>query len=477
MMQTKYRNLLGLATPLHYMSLATAAAHLRTRQVSAVELTQAILTRIEELDPKLRAYAEVTPERALAQARDADNQIAKGRYHGPLHGIPIAVKDVFFTRGIRTAAGMTIYSDHRPDCDATVVARLDEAGAVLLGKLQLTEGALSHHHPSIDAPRNPWAQDQWPGVSSSGCGVATAAGLCFGCVATDTGGSIRYPAAANGVTGLKTTWGRISRHGSFALAPSLDHVGPMARTALDAAIILNALTGADPRDSSTLTAAAHSEYIAGTERDIAGLRVGVCTRYSEEGSDPDVIESLRLAQRVFADLGAQIRHVQLPDPSAVIEGWAPLCGAEAAVTHAATYPAQSQSYGPALANLLELGRNLTASELATIRTARHAFTQALVELFEYIDLLLIPVQPFTNPTLERIDEIISTPQGLRLALRFTAPFNMSGNPAITLPGAFTAAGLPLGFQLIAGHFREPSLLAAGRAYQQSTTWHLQHPLP
>jgi len=460
----------------HYATIAAAAADLRARYVSSVELTQGLLSRIGNVDSQLHAYAEVTPERALAQASDADDEIAQGRYRGPLHGIPIAVKDVFFTQGVQTAAGMAAYAGHRPDYDATVITRLAEAGAVLLGKLQLTEGALSEHHPSIKAPRNPWARHHWPGISSSGCGVATAAGLCFGCLATDTGGSIRYPAAANGVTGLKATWGTISRYGTFALAPSLDHVGTMARTALDAAIILNTLTGADPRDPNTLIAPT-DDYVTGTDRGLAGLRLGVCAGYSEEGSDPDVIAVLHAAQQVFAGLGAEIHHVQLPDPSAVIEGWAPLCAAEAAVTHAATYPAQSQSYGRALAGLLEHGGSLSAAELNDIRIARHTFSRGLAKLFDSIDLLLTPVQPFTTPTLESIDEIYSTREGLHSALRFTAPFNMSGSPAIALPGGFSSAGLPLGFQLIAGHFNESLLLAAGHTYQQGTKWHCQHPLP
>src|SRR5262249_30166417 len=210
-------------------------------EVSPVAATRAQLDRIAALDGALGSYALVMADAAMAQARAAEAEIAAGRYRGPLHGVPIAVKDLYWTQGFPTAAGMAIYRDHRPAEDATVVRRLKDAGAVLLGKLQLTEGAYSDHHPSVMPPRNPWNAEYWPGISSSGPGVATAAGLCFGSLASDTGGSIRWPSAANGLTGLKPSWGRVSRHGVFELAASLDHLGPMARSAADASVILGAI--------------------------------------------------------------------------------------------------------------------------------------------------------------------------------------------------------------------------------------------
>ena len=221
-----------------------------------MELTQAMLDRIESLDARMHAYAKVTPELALDQARKAEAEIMQRRYRGALHGVPIALKDLCYTKGIPTAAGMPIHRDFRPTYDGTVVRRLNDAGAVCLGKLQLTEGAFADHHPSVVPPVNPWHPDHWSGASSSGSGVATAAGLCFGSLGSDTGGSIRFPSAACGVTGLKPTWGRVSRYGVFELAASLDHLGPMCRWAADTGIMLGAIAGADTDDPTASQAPA-----------------------------------------------------------------------------------------------------------------------------------------------------------------------------------------------------------------------------
>ena len=230
-----------MSSDLHYLSLDEVARRLKARKVSSVEATRAILDRIEALDPKLKSYATVTPERALQDAARLDAETAAGKSRGPLHGVPIAVKDLCNTAGVPTAAGMAIHRKHVPAKDATVVARLKQAGAVILGKLQMTEGAYGAHHPTIEPPVNPWNAAYWTGVSSSGSGVATASGLCFASLGSDTGGSIRFPSTMNGLSGLKPTWGRVSRAGVFPLAESLDHVGPMCRSALDAALVLGVI--------------------------------------------------------------------------------------------------------------------------------------------------------------------------------------------------------------------------------------------
>ena len=232
---------------LHYLEIGELSRLLAARKVSPVELTEEMLRRIERVDPSLKSYALATPELALAQARAAEQMIGRRQILSQLHGVPVAVKDLCWTEGIATAAGMPLHRDFVPTVDATAVRKLREAGAVLLGKLQLTEGAFADHHPDVAAPVNPWHRDHWSGASSSGSGVATAAGLCFGSLGSDTGGSIRFPSAANGVTGLKPTWGRVSRFGCFELAASLDHIGPMCRSAADAAIVLQAIAGSDPR--------------------------------------------------------------------------------------------------------------------------------------------------------------------------------------------------------------------------------------
>src|SRR5258706_6758012 len=239
-----------LAQDLHYSELVEVGQRIAKRELSSVEATQAQLDRIARLDGQLKSYAYVMASSALEQAQAAEREIAAGKVRGPLHGVPIAVKDLCWTMDAPTAAGMTIYRNNRPGEDATVVTRLKEAGAVILGKLQLTEGAYADHHPDIDPPRNPWDATLWPGASSSGSGVATAAGLCYGSLGSDTGGSIRFPSAANSVTGLKPTWGRVSRYGGFELAATPDHIGPMARTAADARAMLAAIAAVGPQDPS-----------------------------------------------------------------------------------------------------------------------------------------------------------------------------------------------------------------------------------
>src|SRR5215813_2202752 len=260
-------------TELHYLELMELTARIKARELSSVAVTHALVDRIASLDGTLGSYAVVTADAAMAQAKVAEAEIMASRYRGPLHGVPIAVKDLCWTRGIPTAAGMAIYKNYCPHEDATVVRLLKEAGAVLLGKLQLTEGAYSDHHPSVTPPKNPWNPDYWPGISSSGPGAATAAGLCYGSLASDTGGSIRWPSAANGLTGLKPTWGRVSRYGVFELAATLDHVGPMARCAADAGALLGVIAGADEKDPTTVLDPV-PDYL-GARPNLQGLRIGI----------------------------------------------------------------------------------------------------------------------------------------------------------------------------------------------------------
>src|SRR5712672_1644534 len=262
-----------MPSDLHYLSLDEVARRLKARKLSSVEATRAILDRIETLDPRLKSYATVTPERALQDAARLDAETAAGKSRGKLHGVPIAVKDLCNTAGVPTAAGMAIHRKHIPAKDATVVARLKQAGAVILGKLQMTEGAYGVHHPTIEPPVNPWNAAYWTGVSSSGSGVATAAGLCFASLGSDTGGSIRFPSTVSGLSGLKPTWGRVSRAGGFPLAPSLDHIGPMTRSALDAALMLGVIAGADERDPTAVTLPV-PDYAATIADGVKGKRIG-----------------------------------------------------------------------------------------------------------------------------------------------------------------------------------------------------------
>jgi amidase len=458
----------------HYATLLEIARSLRRRAISPVELTQDLLRRIARLDPALHAYVTVTADLALAQAKAAETEIGQGQYRGPLHGVPIAVKDLCYTKGIPTAAGTVIHRGWKPGYDATVVRRLAAAGAVLLGKLQLTEGAFALHHPDVDPPRNPWNAQYWTGVSSSGSGVATAAGLCFGSLGSDTGGSIRFPSAANGIVGLKPTWGRVSRHGVFALADSLDHIGPMTRSVGDAAAMLGAIAGADPEDGTTLTAPV-PDYLAEIDGGIRGVRIGIDRRYNGEGTDPEVLAAVDAAIAVLQGLGAEIQEVTVPSPQAVIQHWGELCGVETAIAHQATYPARAAEYGPALSGLIDLGRSVSGIDLMKIHHARLEFSGRLAGLFDEIDLLALPAQPVPPPTVAEVEASLAAPDGTATYLHYTAPFDMSGSPTLSLPAGFSRTGLPIGFQLAGRHLDEALLLRAGNAYEQATAWLQRHP--
>jgi amidase len=459
---------------LHYLEIAEVSRLLATRQVSAVELTEQLLRRIERVDPQLKSYALVTPELALAQARAADAMIGRRQILSQLHGVPIAVKDLCYTKGVPTAAGMPLHRDFVPSYDATVVRRLRDAGAVLLGKLQLTEGAFADHHPAIPPPVNPWHADHWSGASSSGSGVATAAGLCFGSLGSDTGGSIRFPSAANGTTGLKPTWGRVSRYGCFELAASLDHIGPMCRSATDAAIVLGAIAGADPDDPTTLLAEV-PDYQAADDRDLRGLRVGFDEAYALGGVEPDVRRAVNEALRTLAALGAQLVPVTFPDAEAMIADWAPHCAAETAVAHATTFPSRRAEYGPGLAGLLDAGRALSALEYQRILLRRRDFTGRVHRALAPVDVMLIPAQPIAAPTVARMATLGQVPAELAALVRYTAPLSMSGHPSLTLPAAFTTQGLPVAVQFVSKHLGEMQICRAGRAFQRATDWHRRHP--
>jgi amidase len=434
-----------------------------------VEVTQAVLARIERIDGRLKSYATLTMELALAQAAQTDAEIAHGAIRGPLHGVPIAVKDLCHTKGIPTAAGMTIYRDYRPDHDATVVTRLREAGAVLLGKLKLTEGAYAVHHASIDPPINPWSAEHWTGVSSSGSGVATAAGLCYGSIGTDTLGSIRFPSAMNGISGLKPTWGRVSRAHVFALAQSMDHVGPMTRSAADAAAMLGAMAGPDP-DDPTATHHPVPDYLGGIGGGVRGLRIGIDRALTAAGCDADMVRATDEAATVLTRIGALLRDVHFPSPDAIVRDARSLCGVEAAVAHEATYPSRAAEYGPLLAGLLETGRGLDGLAMAKILLRREVFRGQLNTLFRDIDLLIMPAMNNAAPTLADAAGG-RAPAAIEARLRFTAPFNMSGHPTLTLPGGKTADGLPVGFQIVGRYMEEATVLRAGHAFQQETDWH------
>lgn len=461
-------------TDWHYLELLAIGRRIQAKELSSVEATRAQLARIEQLDGKLKSYARLMSASALADAERADAEIGKGETRGPLHGVPIGVKDLCWTKGVPTAAGMPIHADFTPDEDATVVRRLRAAGAVILGKLQLTEGAYADHHPAIDPPVNPWNAAHWPGVSSSGSGVATAAGLCYGSLGSDTGGSIRFPSAANGLTGIKPTWGRVSRYGVFELAATLDHIGPMARSAADAGAMLGVIAGADVNDP-TASPLPVPNYLAGMKRGLSGLRIGIDAGWNSNRVDEPTRGVVAEAVRAVTELGGDIREVAFPDPEQVIADWFPLCGIETAVAHEKTYPARKDEYGPGLAGLIDLGLAQRGVDYQKIVLHRTAFAGRVAALFEGIDLLLVPTTAIASPTNAQMARLTEDPELISGLLRYTCPFDMTGSPTITLPGGFTAQRMPVAFQFVARHFEEDLLVRAGWHYQQATDWHRRHP--
>ncbi|WP_428549518.1 amidase [Reyranella sp.] len=337
-----------------------------------------------------------------------------------------------------------------------MVARLRRAGAVLLGKLQMTEDAYSDHHPAITPLRNPWNATCWTGISSSGPAVATAAGLCFGSLASDTGGSIRWPRGATGLTGIKPTWGHTSRFGVFELAASLDHVGPIARSAADAALILAAIAGPDDNDPTAL-AGPPPDYADATRGDVGGLRLGVDAQWNSADVDPVAQHVIDEAERAFRGLGADLVPVSAPDVTRGVMDWAAACALEAALAHRATYPARKAEYGPVLASVLETGHAVSALDYQAIRLRRMALRGRLARLFRTIDTLLLPVQPFAPLGLDEIADFGINPARVAKLQRYTAPFNLTGHPNVTLP-----VSCSLGLALLAQGCRHSDRQKLGR---------------
>ena len=460
--------------PVHYQSLMEVSARIHRGEATSAEVTRALLDRIAALDGDLRAYSVVMADSAMAAAEAADAEMAAGNVRGPLHGVPVAVKDLCRTKGVRTRAGMPLLNDHVPDYDSTAVVRFREAGAVLLGKLELTEGAFACHHPDVAAPVNPWNPDLWPGASSSGSGVATAIGMCYGSLGSDTGGSIRFPSLACALTGLKPTWGRVSRHGVFMLSDTLDHLGPMARTAEDCAALLGAIAGRDDHDHHTSLEPV-PDYLAELEKGIGGLRIGWDEDHCSNDVDPEVAAAVQGALGDLERAGAEVVGVSIPDTREIIAHWAVICAAETAVAHAGTYPSQAGSYGRELKSHIDFGRAATSLDVGRANACRNHWRGTLARRFERVDMFIAPPFPDLAPTVDGFMALMDSPDGLHRLTRYTAPHDMSGSPTLSLPCGFSAQGRPLGFQLVGRDFGEDLLLRAGHAYQQHTDWHHRHP--
>ena len=459
------------------LSVARAAALLASKEVSALELTEAYLARIARLDPHINAYITVTGERALDDARRATEELAAGESRGPLHGIPIGLKDLYETAGIRTTGGGKIHARHIPASDCTAARKLFDAGAVLLGKLNTHEYAygVTTNNPHYGATHNPWDLERIPGGSSGGSGAAIAAGLATATLGTDTGGSIRMPASVCGVVGLKPTFGRVSKAGVFPLSYLLDHAGPITRTVEDAALLLGVIAGYDPLDATTVRVPV-DDYLATLHDGVRGLRIGVPRAYFFEHLQDGVGDAVEQAIETLVTLGAQVQETELPG---VVEASNAMMGlglAEAQEIHAQGLAERPQDFGPDVGAILGLEAPDTVAIMAALR-ARDALTVATRQVMESVDLLLTPTTPIVAALIGQdtvsyggIEETV-----LGAMIRCTAPFNATGVPAISLPCGFTSAGLPVGLQLVGRPFDEALVLRAAHAYEQATQWHLRQP--
>jgi aspartyl-tRNA(Asn)/glutamyl-tRNA(Gln) amidotransferase subunit A len=475
---------LALSTEaLAFLSIERASALIRTKKVSPVELTQACLSRIERLNPQLNAFITVTADSALVEARQAENEIQKHRWRGALHGIPIALKDLVDTAGVRTTAGSELFKDRIPAEDAEVVRRLKAAGAVFLGKLNMHEFAYGGSSAvSFFGPvRNPWNLAHSPGGSSGGSAAAVAAHLCYGAIGSDTGGSIREPAAYCGIVGLKPTYGRVSTAGAIPLSWSLDHLGPMTRTTVDAALMLQVLAGYDPRDSSSLDTSV-PDYAAAIRTATSSLRVGIPHEFFFEGLDPDIqaaleaalseLKTLTRVQLDIAPLATNGTYAAVMDPCIAI------LQAEA-YAHHQDYVAKSPELyqKPTLERILA-GTKITTSTYVQSRRQMEQIRRTVSRGFDGVDLLITPTTPI--PPFE-IADLLSDPTTMRpkevRMLHNTRPFDMFGAPTISVPCGFTRSGLPIGMQITGALGDEGTVLRLARAYEQATEWHKRQPIP
>lgn len=459
------------------LTIAAAAGALRTRQVSSRELTDAYLARIESLNPRINAYLTVTAERAREDAVRADAERARGVDPGPLHGIPIAHKDLYETAGIRTTGGAKIHAAHVPSADATVVRKLREAGSVLLGKLNTHEYAYgaTTNNPHYGPTRNPWDLDRVPAGSSGGSGAAIAAGLATASTGTDTGGSIRMPASVCGVVGLKPTFGRVSKAGVLPLSYRFDHAGPLTRTVEDAALMLNVMAGYDPADPVSVRMAVE-DFTRQLHDGVRGLRIGVPRAWFFDHLQEGIADEVSAALAEFARQGAVVRDVSLPGVGEVLGGLFGYVLAEAQDIHAQHLRTRPGDFGADVRAILQSPAPDTATLMRGL-VAVDAWTAACQTVLEEVDVLVTPTTPITAPLIGEdmvryggIEEAV-----LMAMIRCTGPFNGNHLPALSLPCGFTRTGLPIGLQIIGRPFDEATVLQAGHAYERATAWHLRSP--
>ncbi|PZC45658.1 MAG: aspartyl-tRNA(Asn)/glutamyl-tRNA(Gln) amidotransferase subunit A [Chloroflexi bacterium] len=457
-----------------WMTISEAAPLIKRRELSPVELTQAHLDRADAVDDRVKAFVTRIDDKAMAAARAAESEIASGHYRGPLHGIPVSLKDFYDTAGVRTTAMSKIFADRVPDEDCTVAASLKGAGTVLLGKVSMSEFGLRGHPTSLfSIPNNPWNLNRSCGQSSSGSAASLAAGVSMGSFGSDSGGSLRNPAHSVGIVGLKPTFGRVSRYGVIPCSHSMDTTGPMARSVADIAALLQATAGHDPHDPYSSKEPV-PDYSANLNDGIKGLRIGVPRDYffnKDGGADPETLDLAEQAIDVLEGLGAQVKEVTIPSVADVRASQGVIMISEAFAYHRQFLRDRHDEYGPVKFRFM-LGALYTAEDYLQAQLLRSRICREVAEVFEQVDIIATPSMPRPASVQGDMGHPFSSLGGLN----FLVVFNATGHPAISVPCGFTGEGMPVGLQLAARPFQEAALLTAANAYQQSTDWHTKHPV-
>ena len=448
-----------MTTSFPYPTIAQAAAAIHAKQISPLELTQICLQRIAAINPQINAFITITAESALNEGRSATAEIMRGEYRGPLHGIPLAIKDLFDVRGVATTAGSPLLKDNIAQDDAFVVKQLREAGAVFLGKLNMHEWALgvTGVNPHFGTARNPWNPDTITGGSSSGSGAALAARLCYGSLGSDTGGSIRIPASLCGVVGLKPTYGRVSVRGVIPLSWSLDHVGPLGRCVDDVAALFNVINAYDANDP-------YARPTSNLQLPTSNFRIGIPDDYFFSDLHPETETSYRAAIKTLGEIGFELRDVALPGFEMLEKMYGKILLSEAAAYHLEHIEQHADQIGEDVLTRFKWGLDVTGVEYALARHTQVEWRHKLAQLFESIDALVLPATPFPATRIDESDPVALSKGNLT---RFTRLFNLTGNPAIVLPCGQTIDGLPIGLQVVGAHWQEEKIIQIAKAYEEA----------
>lgn len=464
---------------LHELSILEASHLIASKSLSPVELVNAHISRVEAIDHKLNSFITFTADEALKQAKDAERAINSGNLVGPMHGIPIGLKDLFYTKGVLTTSGTKVMDTFVPNSDAAVSLKLDQAGAILMGKLQMHEFAFgpSSENPHYGPAHNPWDIERVTGGSSGGSGSSVSSGQCMGALGTDTGGSVRIPSSLCGIVGLKPTFGRVSRRGVYPLSSSLDTVGPMARTVQDVAIMLGSIAGYDSQDPSSVNVAV-SNYTAHLEDGVKGLRIGVPKEHFYDTIDTEIEDAISVATKTFEQLGANVEYVSIP----ILRYSLPISGtilfAEAAEVNFEYLRDRAVDLGSDVRSRLEIGSIILASDYIKAQRARTLFNHEIAEAMNVYDLLLAPTTPITAPKIGQSMVQVGDQVDAAAALlaRLTRPFNICGLPVVSIPCGFSTNGMPIGMQIVGRPFDETTVLRGARAYERATEWCAQNPV-